>query len=546
MHFFQQLFSADFMPHGHCYFWRPEIVWLHVISDGLITLAYCSIPLALTYFVRKRGDIAFEWIFAMFGVFIFACGTTHALEVLTIWNPIYRFAGVVKALTAIASVGCAVALWKLMPRMIALPSPAQLREINARLEKEVGERTRAQEEERRARDLVEERVRERTAELQAANATLQQEIASRTQAERALRANEQQFHAVLDHSPTIMQVVDRAGRYVFVNRRFETLLKVKAADVGGKMPWEIFPAPRAAALSADDAEVIRTGEAAESEVEMEHDGELHIYAMVKFPLLDAQGEVYAACGSFRDVTKRKQKDEELHRAREEAERANAAKSDFLSRVSHELRTPLNAVLGFAQVLEMDGPDAQQQASIEQILRGGRHLLELINELLDLSRLEAGSMTISPEPVEVNVLLRECVDLIIPLAKQRQITIERLFEKNPAVHALADAQRLKQVVINLLSNAVKYNHVGGSVALGTEEVPVDLIRITVQDDGAGIAEADLGRVFNPFERISADASLGIEGTGLGLALSRRLVERMGGQIGVKSNLREGSRFWVDLP
>src|SRR5258708_3786994 len=175
MEFLNRLFSSDFMPHGYCYLWRPEIVWLHAISDGTITLAYYLIPLALLYFVRKRKDLPFHWIFLMFGIFIFGCGTTHLMEVWTLWHGTYRLAGAIKAITAAASVATAAVLVPLIPKALALPSPEQLKLANLRLEEEATERRRAEAGLLQAHTELETRVRERTAELAAANQRLQVE-----------------------------------------------------------------------------------------------------------------------------------------------------------------------------------------------------------------------------------------------------------------------------------------------------------------------------------------------------------------------------------
>ncbi len=187
MEFLNRLFSSDFMPHGYCYLWRPEIVWLHAISDGTITLAYYLIPLALLYFVRKRKDLPFHWIFLMFGIFIFGCGTTHLMEVWTLWHGTYRLAGVIKAITAAASVATAAVLVPLIPKALALPSPEQLKLANLRLEEEATERRRAEAGLLQAHTELETRVRERTAELAAANQRLQVEIGERKRAEEVLR-----------------------------------------------------------------------------------------------------------------------------------------------------------------------------------------------------------------------------------------------------------------------------------------------------------------------------------------------------------------------
>jgi signal transduction histidine kinase/CheY-like chemotaxis protein len=230
-------------------------------------------------------------------------------------------------------------------------------------------------------------------------------------------------------------------------------------------------------------------------------------------------------------------------ARESAESANRSKSEFLSRMSHELRTPLNAVLGFGQLLELDDLNASQQESVEQIIKGGRHLLELINEVLDISRIETGTLPLSPEPVLVSDLVHDTLTLMRPLADHRNIRIVEDGSMTNA-HVLADRQRLKQVMLNLVANAIKYNREGGTVAVSCETVDPDQLRIHVSDTGPGIRPEDLEHLFVPFERLGAERTE-IEGAGVGLALSRRLTEAMGGTLDVASTYGEGSRFSVQL-
>jgi signal transduction histidine kinase/ActR/RegA family two-component response regulator len=262
-------------------------------------------------------------------------------------------------------------------------------------------------------------------------------------------------------------------------------------------------------------------------------------------LLDALGALADLALSRCSLTEREQRSQAaLQRAMEDVERANTAKTDFLSRMSHELRTPLNVVLGFGQLLEMRGSlDAKDEQAVEHILRAGRHLLELINEVLDLSRIESGRMTISPEAVAIAELAGEAVDLIRPLAQSRNVRITTDLETCDA-HVTADRQRLKQVLLNLLSNAVKYNRDGGSVSVSCEHGTRGRLRLRVDDTGAGIPSTMMGRLFEPFERLGAEQGH-VEGTGLGLALSRQLVELMGGEVGAQSREGAGSTFWLDL-
>ena len=213
-------------------------------------------------------------------------------------------------------------------------------------------------------------------------------------------------------------------------------------------------------------------------------------------------------------------------------------------MSHELRTPLNAILGFGQLMAMDDLNQEQRDSVEHILRAGAHLLELINEVLDISRIEAGRLSLSMEPVSLDELLKETQDLVRPLAQEHRIRIEET-PRAAGQHVLADHQRLRQVLLNLLTNAVKYNRPAGLVTVICDAIGGGVMRISIRDTGDGMADEELERLFTPFERLSAEQS-GVEGTGLGLALSKRLVEAMDGRLGVESTKGAGSTFWIELP
>ncbi len=244
-----------------------------------------------------------------------------------------------------------------------------------------------------------------------------------------------------------------------------------------------------------------------------------------------------------DATESQRIEKALREAKEAADRANRAKSEFLSRMSHELRTPLNAILGFGQLLERQNPKPSQRPHLHHILTAGRHLLELINEVLDISRIESERMHLSLEPVNVSVALEEAVDLIRPLAAERSISLFTPSANEMDFFVLADHQRLKQVLLNLLTNGAKYTPAGGAVTVSCREVG-GRVRLAVRDTGVGIAADKLERVFTPFDRLGAERS-GIEGTGLGLALSKRLVQAMRGVIGFESMAGEGSNFWLEL-
>jgi signal transduction histidine kinase/ActR/RegA family two-component response regulator len=236
---------------------------------------------------------------------------------------------------------------------------------------------------------------------------------------------------------------------------------------------------------------------------------------------------------------------DVEAARLEAERANQAKTDFLSRMSHELRTPLNAVLGFAQLLEIEPLTTEQRESVDYILKAGRHLLGLIDEVLDISRIEAGRLSLSLEPIPLGEMIQEALELIRSLAATRNIRLAGAPPEPDDRCVLADRQRLKQVLLNLLSNAVKFNRPAGEVRVRVVDVGGDRHRVEVSDTGPGIPAEKMARLFTPFDRLGAEER-GVEGTGLGLALCKRLVEAMRGTISVDSTVGQGSTFGVEFP
>lgn len=258
----------------------------------------------------------------------------------------------------------------------------------------------------------------------------------------------------------------------------------------------------------------------------------------------ADGRVERMIGVHTDIDARKKDEVMLREAKEAAERASRAKSEFLDNMSHELRTPLTAIMGFGQLLEYDEDLGDiQRDSAHEIVRAGQHLLGLVNEILDLAKVEAGKIELSLEPVGLADLLSECRSLVRPLAEKRGIALER--DSVGALQVRADRSRLKQVLLNLLSNAIKYNRENGTVRIVRQPAAPGLVRLAVSDTGRGIPPERLNELFQPFNRLDAGKSA-IEGTGIGLSITRRLIELMGGEVGVESTVGEGSTFWIELP
>jgi signal transduction histidine kinase/response regulator RpfG family c-di-GMP phosphodiesterase len=377
----------------------------------------------------------------------------------------------------------------------------------------------------------------------------QQQVLARSEA--ALRQQTKLFQSILDSMGDGVLVADENGKMVLLNPAGEAMLGPDALRTPPAQWSEVYgiyypgtdilykPAdlPLARGIRGESVDGIEL-----HICDPRKASDLFISVNVR-PLKDDAGHGGGSVGVIRDITATRRSQELLHRAKEEAERANRAKSEFLSRMSHELRTPLNSVLGFAQLLEMASLSANDSSSVEHILRGGNHLLNLINEVLDVARIEAGRLSLSPEPVCLAEMIREAVKMVHPLAQQRNIVIGGLAERCEA-YVKADRQRLRQVLLNLLANAVKYNVEGGRIEVAIEARENGMIRAAVSDTGPGISPEDQQRLFRPFERLEGE-SLAVEGTGLGLALSKGLVEAMGGTIGVESPACGGSRFWFEL-
>jgi PAS domain S-box-containing protein len=258
------------------------------------------------------------------------------------------------------------------------------------------------------------------------------------------------------------------------------------------------------------------------------------------------GRALELVGTASDVTERKRTETELHLALSAAQDANRAKSDFLSSMSHELRSPLNAVLGFAQLMDSGKPPLTQgqRESTDQILKAGWYLLELINEVLDLSKIEAGRVSIASESLSLADVLRECEALVETQARNADIRVTFADLSHPC-RVLADRVRLKQVFVNLLSNGIKYNRTGGAVRVTCHPVKSSRMRVSFEDTGEGLSVEQIAGLFRPFERLGRERGA-IEGTGVGLVVSKRLAELMGGSIGAESIVGKGSIFWVELP
>jgi PAS domain S-box-containing protein len=357
---------------------------------------------------------------------------------------------------------------------------------------------------------------------------------------------ERVYRMLVEQVPVVVYVAEfgQHGPWRYVSPRIESMLGFSPEEwLANPALWyeQMVPEDRERAM-ADEALSREMGTTLRSEYRLRaRDGRVVWVRDEAVVVHDGDGRPSFFQGILADITPEKEAVEIAERA-EVAERANRAKDEFLSRMSHELRTPLNAILGFGQLLQTSPLAPADAESVEQILKGGRHLLDLINEVLDIARIESRALSLSIEPVSVHEVVREAVDLVLPLAAKRGVAVHAS-GSGPHSFVLADRQRLKQAMLNLLANAVKYNHEGGSATVAVERMG-ESITIRVSDTGPGIRSEDQERLFSPFDRLGAERT-GIEGTGLGLALTKALVEGMGGAIGVESEIGTGSTFWLAM-
>lgn len=683
--FFQVLLNSHaFIPHGHCYLWKPGLVGLHLVADSLIALAYFSIPLTLLYFIHQRRDVPFNSIFLLFSAFIISCGITHVFEIWTLWHPTYWLSGLSKAITAFVSVYTAIALVSLMPQALVLPS------------------------------------------LAVTNQTLEAEVAERRKTEAALRESEARFQAFMNNSPTASWITDEMGQLVYISQTYSQVFQIPASYVPQKTDVTLYSSELRQQYLQNIQQVVQTRQVVQAiELAPTQDGTIGQFLVYKFPIetltgqclvggvaiditdriraeqalhrlnqelearieqrtlalqesqaqfrnnaahlaaaqriahlgsweldlqsqeiiwseevfylfgrdlavgnptlaevqqsihpddlhhhnqtvqqaiatqqsyelefrvyhsdgalrylqgrgepvFSAEGHLVRLVGTILDITDRKQSEAQLRRTNEqlaqtnmELARATRLKDEFLANMSHELRTPLNAILGLSEGLQdqvFGSLNAKQIKALGTIERSGRHLLELINDILDLSKIESGKLELQLSPVSVRSLCDASLTFVKEMALKKNIQITTQLPDYP--HTIqADDRRLRQVLINLLSNAVKFTPAFGTVKLEvrlepfepiTSTLPLPFLRssppthslcFSVIDTGIGIAPEHISRLFQTFVQIDSSLNRQYSGTGLGLALVRQITTLHGGTVSVRSELGQGSCFTVRIP
>jgi PAS domain S-box-containing protein len=523
MESFRQLLSPDFMPHGYCYLWDPRMVWLHVISDGLIALSYYCIPVVLIYFIRKNRGLPFHRIFWMFGTFILACGTTHLMEIWNVWHGSYLVAGVIKAITAAVSVIAVATLIPLVPKVISLPGRMHLQEENRKLEREMVERKRA-----------EETVKE-----------------SLTTSQTALKALADQKFALDQHA--IVAVTDVQGTITYANDKFCAISQYSRQELIGQNHRILNSGHHPKEFFQQMYHTIGNGKVWHGEIKNRaKDGSIYWVDATIVPFAGADGKPRQYVAIRADITERKRAEEEVHRLHEELEQrviqrtaqleaANQELEAFSYSVSHDLRAPLRHISGFSQLLVDEfgstlEPSAQKY--VERIQAGTHKMGLLVDELLNLARV--GRHAVNREVTKLNAIVAEVVAILQPESEGRQV--EWAIADLPALEC--DPVLVRQVFQNLLANALKFTRCRAHALIEVSHHEEDGQAVfMVRDNGIGFNMKYVDKLFGVFQRLHRAEDF--EGTGIGLATVQRIVQKHGGRAWAEGELDKGAAFYFTL-
>jgi PAS domain S-box-containing protein len=531
----------DYMPHGMCFLWQPELIALHVASDSFIALAYYSIPVALIYFVSKRKDLAFPSIFVLTGLFILACGTTHVMNVWTLWNPDYRLDGGIKAVTALLSVGTAVAIWKVMPLALGLPSTAQLERANRQLGEEIAQRQRADAALREANAELERRVAARTADLQ-------EEVLRRRKTEATLRASEERWRSMFEASAVGICLTDEQNHFAAANQAFQNMVGYTDQELQSLGPLDITHEDDREA-TREMIEEVQSGKREDYQTEKRYrrkDGKVIWVRVSTARALDPNSPLPGIPAIVEDITERKRAEGDLHDAREALSRTTrlTMMGELAASIAHEINQPLGAIImngnACRRFLAVTPPDLDEvRDGLDAIVSDGNRASEV------LSRIRAMLKNAAPERgrVDVNQTIAEVLALAGHELQLHRVSVQtELHPKLPTI--LADRVQLQQVVLNLVMNGIDAMRavVDRSRILTVRSQLDDRgnVVVSVADSGIGLDTASRERIFDTFFTTKAD------GMGMGLAISKSIVEAHHGRLWVEPEPRLGAVFAFALP
>lgn len=482
----------SYMPHGYCLSWNPQLLWLFVIGNSLVTISYYSIPAAIAVLVSKRRRLVFHWMFMLFAAFIFACGTTHLVKIWTIWHPDYWLEGSIDAATGLLSAVTAILLWPLIPKALALPSPAQL-------EAEIAERKKA----------------------------------------------EKKFRGLLESAPDAMVIVNQEGEIVIVNVQTEKLFGYVREEVVGKKVEMLIPKSFRAKHPEHREGFFNNPHVRAMGVGLElsglrKDGTTFPVEISLSPIETEEGILVSS--AIRDITDRK-KAEELKRRVERLE----ANEHFIALLAHELKAPIigaNQVLKALVAEQLGELNEKQKDVVGQVIDGHTNTLAMISDIVEVYQFEKDIDKLVLSTINLIDLVNECIDEAAEEARQRDIKIAaHLPDTVPDI--VANAKSIRRVLQNLLENAIKYSPLDSSINVYLRHSDDEHIELSVQDTGPGIGIKERDRLFQRFWQGSVKNRY-VPGTGQGLYYCKQIVDAHRGTITYESELGRGTTFTVILP
>lgn len=540
---FGSLLSGEgFMPRGHYYFWQPDILWLHALSDGITGLSYFLIPVAIFLFMRKRQSIhTAKPVFWLFIAFIVSCGVTHFVEIYTIWYPAYRVSGWLKAINAIISVATAVVIWPLIPKLLRIPSASNLKKTNSELKQQIQRRIQTEEELQLHKGDLEVLVTNRTKDLEEALLQLKHEARDRQKVQE--QANFQA--SLLDQLDSSIIAADNNRRIVYWNEHAERLFGWSKEEALGKKTIDLLLSKSDFTKNEQRHRKLLSENHWEGEVKMLHrDGRsipIHTNAAC---LTNEQGEKIGYSLVCFDMTDQVRAERRLRRDKEKAERAALAKQDFLSTMSHEIRTPLNVVIGMTRLLMDENPKKAHLEYLKSLQFSANHLLVIINDILDFAKIESGKITLEKISFSPREVAEGIANAFKFRSEEKNISIRVEWDETIPERMIGDEVRFTQILNNLVGNAIKFTDQGfvsvHATLLNKRDDKYE-VKFEVRDTGIGIPKDRLKTIFNNYTQASAETTRKFGGTGLGLTICKRLIEIQNGKLHVRSKEGLGSNF-----
>jgi PAS domain S-box-containing protein len=515
--FWSNLFATDFVPRAECVGDRPEIIWLHVASDAAIALSYYSIPLALGYFVYKRKDLAFGWMFKLFAAFILACGTTHLMAVVAYWHPMYRLDGVIKAGTGVLSILTAMTLWPLIPKALSLPLPSELRNLNRKLEEEIVVRRQAQAELEQARAGLEAAVAARTSELASVNTALSASVA--------------ELESIYSSAPLGLCLVDNEGRVLRRNERMVSIVGPSIGEIGRRL------ADAAPAIDRLVQAMVKPvpGETVDPVLRIpapQNHGAQTVLLVAAQPVRGPDGQPTGACIAVKDVTDRARLTEQVHQSQK-----MEAVGQLASGIAHDINNTLTAIYGYLS-LALVALEKNHAATpyLEKIAIAAEQASQTTRTLLTFAKPAPPRR----EPVELAPTIQQAMSMARGLMPAT-IDVNLDINEDGCLWVQADPTQLQQIFLNLAINARDAMGKDGKLTVSLRRSG-DSARISFADNGVGMSAEVQARIFEPFFTTKSRG----EGTGLGLAVVQGIVRSHNGAISVASAPNQGTTFTLDLP